>query len=188
MSQEEKTNSRPEDASYAVFAETNADDMETWLTFISKSGNEDHLNHLAKQFNEIDWGEAPEYTGMFALDTRGVSWSTARDMMMINLNTRYDPNKFDGPMQRVDFGFKRRDTDETKAVKVYEIIGGAHICDFLGTEDLDGCTPAGSEDDYSDYSDEESSNHSQKGEDGALDLAELPSMLGKACRIRDNKL
>ena len=59
---------------YAVFAETNADDMETWLTFISMNGNEKHLTHLSDQLDKIDWGEAPEYTGMFALDTRGVSY------------------------------------------------------------------------------------------------------------------
>lgn len=176
---------------YAVFAETNADDMETWLTFISMNGNEKHLTHLSDQLDKIDWGEAPEYTGMFALDTRGVSYQTAREMMMLNLNTRYDPNKFDGSMKRIDFGFKKRDTDETKAVKVYELIGGGHVCDFLGQEDLDGCSLAGSEDEYSDYSGEEEEEKSvsrRSRGDGSLDMTELPAMLGKACRIRDNKL
>ena len=163
---------------YAVFAETNADDMETWLTFISKEGNESKLNHLSRQLDQIDWSEAPEYTGMFVVDTKGVSRTTAREMMFVNLNTRYDPNKFDGPMKLIDFGFKKKDSHETKAVKVYELIGEGNVCNFLGKEDLDGCSLKGSDDsDYSSESDDEIRRRPRGS--GSLDLTELPGVLGK---------
>tara|TARA_B110000285_G_scaffold132813_1_gene149019 strand:- start:1722 stop:2258 length:537 start_codon:yes stop_codon:yes gene_type:complete len=164
---------------YAVFAETNTDDMETWLTFIEINGNEEHLSILSNQLDEIDWSAAPEYTGMFVIDTKGVSLSTARDMMFVNLNTRYDPNKFDGRMKKIDFGFEKRDSDETKAVKVYELIGEGNICNFLGREDLEGCSLKESDDeDYSDESDDEIRRRPRGT--GSLDLNELPAILGKA--------
>ena len=170
---------------YAVFAETNADDMETWITFIDIEGNESHLLFLSKQLDQIDWYAAPEYTGMFVIDINGVSLSTAREIMFINLNTRYDPNKFDGRMKKIDFGFEEGDSDETKAVKVYELIGEGNVCTYLGQEDLEGCSLKGSDDeDYSDES-EDDIRRRPRGT-GSLDLAELPGILGKAYK-KNNK-
>jgi len=170
---------------YAVFAETNADDMETWITFIDIEGNESHLLFLSKQLDQIDWSAAPEYTGMFVIDINGVSLSTAREIMFINLNTRYDPNKFDGRMKKIDFGFEKGDSDETKAVKVYELIGEGNVCTYLGQEDLEGCSLKGSDDeDYSDES-EDDIRRRPRGT-GSLDLAELPGILGKAYK-KNNK-
>lgn len=167
---------------YAVFAETNYEDMETWITFISLAGNEGKLAFLKKQLGQIDWGEAPEYTGMFALDTKGVSYETAREMMFVDLNTEYSPNKFDGSMRKIDFKFSSRDSDEKKAIKVYSLIGGGHVCDFLGEEDLEGCSLKGSDEDS--YSDSETdsetkSSSKRKPSKESLDVSELPTMLGK---------
>jgi len=169
---------------YGVFSETNYDDMETWITFISKAGNENTLALLKKQLEEIDWGEAPEYTGMFAIDTRGVSCSTAREMMFVDLNTNYAPNKFDGKMKNIDFEFGKRDSDETKAVKVYGLIGRAHVCDFLGEEDLDGCSLKDDDEEsaYSSESESEMSSRRQPPIRESLDISELPAILGKAYR------
>jgi hypothetical protein len=171
---------------YAVFAETNYDDMETWITFISKAGNEKKLDLLKKQLDDIDWGEAPEYTGMFAIDTRGVSFSTAREMMFVDLNTHSAPNKFDGEMKDINFKFGKRDTNETKAVKVYGLIGRGHVCDFLGEEDLDGCSLKGenSETEYSDSDSDEETSSTRRQRRESLDVSELPEILGKAYRTK----
>ena len=178
---ENETRSNKSTAKYAVFAETNADDMETWLTFIESKGNSSYLADLSTQLDQIDWSEAPEYTGMFVIDTDGVSLSIAREMMFVNLNTRYDPNKFDGKMKQIDFGFEKGDSDETKAVKVYEMIGEGNLCNYLGKEDLEGCSLKDSDDeDYSDASSSDDDIRRRPRGTGSLDLTELPGILGKA--------
>jgi len=148
---------------YAVFSETNFEDTETWLTFISIPGNERKLELLKSHLSRVDWFEAPDHTAMFALDTEGVSARTAKEMTYINLNTRYFPNKFDGPMKTIDFSFKKHHNDEDRAIEIFDKIGNGHICDFLGVEDLEGCSLRGSDDesDYSDYSSDTSSSETK---------------------------
>ena len=148
------------DVKYAVFSETNFEDTETWLTFISIPGNEKKLELLRSHIDAVDWFEAPDHTAMFALDTDGVSARTAKEMIYVNLNTRYFPNKFDGPIKKIDFSFKNHHSDEYRAIEIFEKIGGGHICDFLGVEDLEGCSLCGS-DDESEYSDYLSDSHSR---------------------------
>jgi hypothetical protein len=156
---------------YAVFSETNADDMETWMTFILKKGNEDNLRALHAQLADIDWSETPEEVGKFAIDITGVSTQTAREMMTISLNTRYDPNKFEGPVSRINFKFKNSDSDEEKAWKVHELMSDGNGCSFFGQEDLEGMELVGS-DDSSYYTDDET-------ESKTLDKLELPELLRK---------
>jgi hypothetical protein len=173
------------DVKYAVFSETNFEDTETWLTFISIPGNEKKLELLRSHLDSVDWFEAPDHTAMFALDTTGVSAQTAKEMTYVNLNTRYFPNKFDGPMQTIDFKFKKHHSDEFRAIQIFDKIGNGHICDFLGEEDLEGCSLRGSdeESDYSDYSsDEETKSETQKRKKPrkrVLNVNDLPKSLRK---------
>jgi hypothetical protein len=175
------------DVKYAVFSETNFEDTETWLTFISIPGNERKLELLRSHIDGVDWFEAPNHTAMFALDTEGVSARTAKEMTYVNLNTRYFPNKFDGPMKTIDFRFKKHHNDEDRAIEIFDKIGNGHICDFLGTEDLEGCSLQGSdeESDYSDYS-SDSETKSQltdrkrkKPCERVLNVSQLPKSLRK---------
>ena len=173
---------KDEKPTYAVYSETNFDDMETWLTFIAKEGNEKNLSHLKRQLDQVDWNRAPEYTGTFALDLTGVSSTTAKEMMKIGLNTRYDPNKFEGPVKHIDFKFRKKDSNETKAIKVYEMLGEGVGCEFFGDEDLEGCSLVGSdeEESYSDYSESESVS---RREVQSLNSDDLPAMLKNKKRV-----
>ena len=181
---------------YAVFSETNFEDMETWYTFINVKENEHNLKNLKQQLEDVQWYEAPEMTAHFAIDIVGVSENTAKEMRMVDLSTRYFPNKFDGKMKKIHFNFSTNDTDEDKALKVWDLIGNGHICDYLTKEDLDGCSLAGSDEydeenysdyaDYSDYSDssesdgeEEKSNREKRNPRKRIVSQYLPKLLKK---------
>jgi hypothetical protein len=167
---------------YAVFSETNFEDMETWYTFISRKGNEYNLKDLKQQLEDVEWYDAPEMTAHFAIDIEGVSANTAKEMRFVDLGTRYFPNKFDGKMKKIQFNFSERDTDEDKALKVWDTIGNGHICDYLSDEDLDGCSLAGSDDeDYSTGSDSdvEEKQNTKPNRHKKIECEHLPKLLNR---------
>jgi hypothetical protein len=168
---------------YAVFSETNFEELETWYTFINMDGNEDELRSLKQILDGIDWGEAPDWASAFALDISGVSATTAKQMCMVDLDLWYYHSKFDGKMKKIVFRFGRRMSEEDKAVEVYNRLGGNHIADFLSEEDLDGCElndddSRHSDSDRSDTDDDAYSYSSSESPPQArLDETKLPSVL-----------
>lgn len=169
---------------YAVFSETNFEELETWYTFINMDGNEDELRSLKQILDGIDWGEAPDWASAFALDISGVSATTAKEMCMVDLDMWYYHSKFDGKMKKIVFRFGRRMSEEDKTVEVYNQLGGNHIADFLSDEDLDGCELNDDDNDRSDSDrsdtdddDAYSYSSSESPPQARLDETKLPSVL-----------
>ena len=122
---------------YCVLMETSAEDHESWLFFIRYTDNETALTHLNDQLNKIEDKVVLDDIHLFDLDIENlVSESTAKEMTMLELNSRTYHRKFDGEMQIIDFKFDKRDSDDKKLWKVYDKIGDGDIDQFITNEDV----------------------------------------------------
>ena len=120
---------------YAILMETNGEEFESWYNFIRYEGNEDALNHLQKQLDKVDF-YIIENMSTFDLEIDHlVSEETARQMCMVDLNSYMFHRKFDGKLQKIDFGFSRRDDNEDRIEKVHEKIGLGDIDNFVDGEE-----------------------------------------------------
>ena len=173
---------------YVVFCESNLEFLESWYTFIKKKGNEIPLLHLQKQLQDIDWN-ADCNAGHFTLDLENVvSASTAHQMIHVDLGNKYFHSKFDGDMNQIDLGIKKKDSSRKKIKKAHFILGKYRIRNFLSMEDLEGCSEEEASDtSYSSYN-SPSDNHSRgqkqtersltpREETKDIDPNELPQLL-----------
>jgi hypothetical protein len=122
---------------YAILMETNGEEMESWYYFIRVEGNEENLKHLQEQLEDVDWYILDEYS-TFDLDLEHyVSAQTAKEMSKVDLNHSSFHRKFDGELQKIDFGFSKKDKNKRKIKKVNDILGYGSIEDFIDDEDID---------------------------------------------------
>lgn len=136
---------------YAILMETNDKECESWYTFIRKEGNEKNLKHLQTQLDEIDDWHVMEDMSIFAIELDPwVSAKTAKEMTKIDMNSYSFHRKFDGKLEKIDFSYSKKDSDETKMCKVFDQIGYGQIEDYLEDEDLDPEDLADSDNDESD--------------------------------------
>jgi hypothetical protein len=120
---------------YAILMETNGEEFESWYNFIRYQGNEDALNHLQKQLEKVDF-YVLEDMSTFDLDLDHlVSEDTAREMCMVDLNSFMFHRKFNGKLQKIDFGFSRKDDNEDRIEKVHEILGCGDIDKYVDGEE-----------------------------------------------------
>lgn len=146
------------DGKYAVLMETNGKEFESWYYFIRVDGNEEALKHLQKHLEEIDWYILEELS-TFDLDmTHFVSATTAKEMSKVELNSVSYHRKFDGKLEKIDFGFKRKDNNEIKICKVFDLLGYGQISDFIDDEDIDDEDLISDSESDSEYTDSESSS------------------------------
>jgi hypothetical protein len=111
--------------------------MESWYYFIRVEGNEENLKHLQEQLEDVDWYILDEYS-TFDLDLEHyVSAQTAKEMSKVDLNHSSFHRKFDGELQKIDFGFSKKDKNKRKIKKVNDILGYGSIEDFIDDEDID---------------------------------------------------
>jgi hypothetical protein len=66
-----------------------------------------------------------------------VSAQTAKEMTKVDLNHTSFHRKFDGVLQKVDLGFTKKDGNDTKICKTFDILGYGQIENFIEDEDLD---------------------------------------------------
>lgn len=170
MSKEENENL------YATFMETNADEHESWYTFIKYNGNEDNLNYLKKQIESIDWHcelEEDMYSA-FDLDMDAlVSENTAKQMTKLNLNAFTMHRKFDGSLDRItlniksipdDLKQKKKDLINDENIrKANRILSYGKICQFISDEDYSG--EEDNEEEDLDTNDEDFSSSDSEEED-----------------------
>ena len=122
---------------YAVLMETNGEECESWLYFIKYNGNEKNLTLLQKQLESIDWYILDDLS-TFDLDLdHFVSSTTAKEMTKIELNHYSFHRKFDGVLTNIDLNLRKKDKNEKKMVKVFDILGYGQIEDFVDEEDID---------------------------------------------------
>lgn len=120
---------------YAILMETSDQDAESWYNFIRVQGNEEALQHLLEQLEKVEF-EVSEETSAFDLElVHLVSEQTAKEMCSVDLNSRMFHRKFDGKLQKINFGFSKRDSNEDRIDKVHELIGFGDIDQFVDGED-----------------------------------------------------
>lgn len=129
--------SKKTDGSYAVLMETSGEENESWLYFIRLQGNEENLQHLLKQLDQVEWYLIDDLS-TFDLDIEHpVSAQTAKEMTKIDLNHTSFHRKFDGILKKVDLDFGKKDGNDTKICKTFDILGYGQIENFIDDEDLD---------------------------------------------------
>jgi len=122
---------------YAILMETSGEENESWYYFIKYEGNEENLKDLQSQFEKIKFYIIDELS-TFDLELEYlVSAQTAKEMTKVDLNHSSFHRKFDGVLQKIDFDFKKKDGNETKICKVFDILGMGQIENFIDDEDLD---------------------------------------------------
>jgi len=125
------------DGEYVILMETSGEQNESWYYFLRKNGNEENLTHLFNQLEKIDWYILDDLS-TFDLDLEHtVSSKTAKEMTKVDLNHSSFHRKFDGVLQKIDFDFKKKDGNETKICKVFDVLGLGQIENYIDDEDLD---------------------------------------------------
>ena len=138
----ENTNTEPEPShimtgDYAILMETNGEEMESWYYFIRVEGNEENLKHLQDQLEQVDWYILDEYS-TFDLDLEHyVSAQTAKEMTKVDLNHTSFHRKFDGKLQKIDFGFGKKDKNKRKIKRINDVLCYGAIEVFIDDEDID---------------------------------------------------
>ena len=138
------------DGKYAILMETSSEEYESWYYFIRVEGNEDKLNHLKECIESIEWSILDD-CNVFDIELEHlISANTAKELTKVDLNHSSFHRKFDGILKRIDFKFKKKDDDEDKMFKIFNLLGCGGIENFIDDEDLDEedlATDNGEEDD-----------------------------------------
>jgi hypothetical protein len=125
------------DGKYVTLMETSGEENESWISFIRLDGNEENIKHLQSQLEQVEWYIIDDLS-TFDLDIdHPVSAQTAKEMTKVDLNHTSFHRKFDGVLQKVDLGFTKKDGNDTKICKTFDILGYGQIENFIEDEDLD---------------------------------------------------
>jgi hypothetical protein len=119
---------------YATLAETSGKKCETWYYFIKYYGNEEMLKSLQKKLDKVDFYIIKNLS-TFDLENL-VCEKTAKEMSKIEVNVMFH-RKFDGELKNIDFRFKKRDDNEDRICKVFEVLGLGRIEEHIDEEDID---------------------------------------------------
>jgi hypothetical protein len=133
----EKPPSHKMDGKYAILMESNEEEFECWYYFLRVDGNEETLKQLQNQLEQVDW-EIIEDLSTFDLELDNpVSAQTAKEMTKVDLNSNSFHRKFDGKLKQIDFEFRKKDGNETKICKVFDMLSFGQIEDYISDEDID---------------------------------------------------
>lgn len=144
---------------YAVLAETNNQYRETWYYFIRYDTNVEALEQLYAQLDSIEWVYLESYA-TFALDLEHlVSAQTAKELTKVSVNEGSYHRKFDGTLEFINFGFRKRDNNIVRLINVCDTIGFGNIENFIDKEDFD---PEDFEEEEEDESESESETESEE--------------------------
>ncbi len=119
--------------------ESSSYDFESWYYFLKVEGNEENLKFLKDQLDSVEeCAMFDEDVTIFDMDLNHlVSETTAREMCLLDLNSVSYHRKFDGVLKRIDFGFKKKDKDEKRMIRIYKNIGDGKIDEFIDKEEID---------------------------------------------------
>lgn len=171
--------SKKTDGSYVVLMETSSEESESWYYFIRVNGNEENLKHLSNQIESVEWSILDDCS-VFDIDMdHFVSATCAKEMTKIDLNHGSFHRKFDGVLNFIDFDFKKKDGDETKIWKVFDLLGNGQIENFIDDEDIDEedlATDESGSDSDSDMDEEEEEKSTRFNEIKEKKNYKMPSM------------
>ena len=123
---------------YAVLCETNGEEMEQWYSFIRYNGNEKALEYLNDQLNKVEMYIVDDLS-TFELDLENlISEQTAKEMIMIDINSYTDHRKFDGTLEFIDFRLKKKDDNEDMLEKIHNKLSFGDLEKYIDKEDLNG--------------------------------------------------
>ena len=124
-------------ARYVVLCETSGRELESWYYFIRYEGNERALEYLQKQLEKIDMYILDDLS-TFDLDLdHFFSETTAKEMTKLEVNSYMFHRKFDGKMQMISLGLKKRDDNDDMLEKLCDKLGLGQIEDYVEDEDID---------------------------------------------------
>jgi hypothetical protein len=150
------------DGKYVTLMETSGEENESWIYFIRLDGNEENLQHLQNQFDQVEWYIIDDLS-TFDLDIdHPVSAQTAKEMTKVDLNHTSFHRKFDGVLQKVDLGYTKKDGNDTKICKTFDILGYGQIENFIDDEDLDEEDLVSDDESGSSVSESESESESEE--------------------------
>ena len=148
------------DGSYVILMETSGEEYESWYYFIRYQGNEENLKYLSDQLDKVDCKILDDLS-TFDLDIEHtVSSQTAKEMTKIDLNHTSFHRKFDGKLKKIDFDFKKKDGNETKICKLFDILGYGQIENYIDDEDIDDEDLESTDDESVSISEDENSSDS----------------------------
>jgi hypothetical protein len=125
------------DGKYVTLMETSGEENESWISFIRLDGNEENIKHLQSQLEQVEWYIIDDLS-TFDFDVEHpVSAQTAKEMTKVDLNHTSFHRKFDGVLQKIDLGYTKKDGNDTKICKTFDILGYGQIENFIDDEDLD---------------------------------------------------
>lgn len=128
---------RNSEVKYAILQETNGGENETWINFIKYQGNEEALEHLAKQLNTVEFYILDDLS-TFDLETDYlVSELTAKEMSKVDLNHYSFHRKFDGVLKKIDLKLKDKQSNDRKLKNVFKVLGYGRIDEYIDCEDID---------------------------------------------------
>ncbi len=129
--------SASEDDRYVILMETNGEECESWYYFIKYAGNEEALKYLQTQLEKIEMYVVDEYS-TFDLDLEHfVSEKTAKEMTLVELNSVTFHRKFDGKMDNINLGLKKKDSNEKRIKRTHEKLAMGRIEDYVEDEDAE---------------------------------------------------
>lgn len=172
-------NSSHEKNTYAILMETNGDECESWLYFIKYQGNKENLEHLNSQLEQVDWFIMDDLS-TFDLEIKYlVSEQTAKEMTKVDLNHKSFNRKFDGTLKKINLGFKKKDKNEKKIIRSFNVLGYGKIDKFIDEEDIDEEDLITNSSESSSESESESVNLSEdeKSEKKKKKLKKIPNSL-----------
>jgi hypothetical protein len=148
---------------YAVLMETSEKECESWYNFIRVEGNDRALQNLQKQLEQVEWYIQDDLS-TFDLDLEHtVSAITAKQMTKLELNSYSFHRKFDGKLQEIDLCFRKKDSNERKMEKAFDLLGYGQIEDYIDDEDLDPEDLTDGESDSESESSEDEKDENKKG-------------------------
>jgi hypothetical protein len=174
---------------YATLLETNEAEMEAWMYFIRYEGNEEALRHLQNQLEQVEF-YILEGMSTFDLELDYlVSETTAKEMTKVDLNSHSFHRKFDGKLEMINFDFRKRDGNETKICKCFDILGYGQIEDYIDQEDIDpeDLVVDGEEEEEVTTEEEEEEKEEEKPAKGGIPRSLLTSKLPDHVRMRHNR-
>lgn len=150
-----KSSNETGDNRYVVLCETSGREFESWYYFIRYQGNEKALQYLQKQLEKIDMYILDDFS-TFDLDLdHFFSEQTAKEMTMLEVNSYSFHRKFDGKMEMISLGLKKRDDNDDMLEKLFDKLGLGQIEDYVEDEDVDTDDLASSDSDFNSSDDED---------------------------------
>jgi hypothetical protein len=180
----EPSNKPKDDYKYVVLMETSGEECESWYYCIRYNGNKENLEYLQKQLESVEWYILDDLS-TFDLDLdHFITEQTAKELTKLELNHYFFHRKFDGVLKKIELNLRKKDKNEKKMVKIFDILGYGQIENYIDNEDLD---EEDLDDNNSSSEDESEKSSSSDNENSTKTNKNIPTALQKINLSQFNK-